>query len=121
MSIQILDDIGHILVVEITGTLHDDELSKAQENVAAILGRRGGGSILLLTENFEGWDKEGEWDSLAFQQQADALIRKIAIVGEKRWEEMAMLFVGDGYRPFPVRYFPSGSVREGQAWLEDET
>ena len=117
MSIQILDDIDRILTVEITGTLGDEELFEAQKQAAAILKEWGGGSLLVLTDGFEGWEAHGKWGSAAFQQEADPLIRKMAVVGEKKWEDQALMFAGGAVRPFPVRYFSSGKMLEARAWL----
>lgn len=116
MSIQILDDIDRILTVEITGTLGEVELSDVQKGISEILKGWGGGALLVLTEGFEGWEA-GKWDNAAFQQEADPLIRKMAVVGEGRWQEQALMFVGGATRPFPIRYFSSGKMLEARGWL----
>jgi len=47
----------------------------------------------------------------------DPFIRKMAIVGEKKWEELAMLFTGQGMRKFPIEYFPPADLDRAKTWL----
>lgn len=42
----------------------------------------------------------------------------MAIVGERRWEELALLFTAKGLRSFPIQYFGSGQAADARAWLD---
>ena len=117
MSAQILDAIDGIITSEITGIVTPDELAACQAQTLAHLQEWGGGALLTICEDFQGF-AEGDWSGVSFQAQADPLIRKMAIIGEKQWEEMATTFTGKGYRPFPIEFFPTGHMREAYAWLK---
>ena len=74
--------------------------------------------ILILTQNFQGWGAGGEdWGDLSFQDEHDPLIEKLAIVGEDRWEDLALMFVSKGLRRFPVEYFQPTELTRARAWL----
>ena len=47
----------------------------------------------------------------------DKLIEKIAIVGEKKWEELAMIFTGKGVRPIPIEFFTPAELPKARVWL----
>lgn len=117
MSAQILDAIDGIITTEVTGIITPDELAATQAQILAHLQEWGGGAILNICEEFQGF-ADGDWSGLNFQDQADHLIRKMAIIGEAQWEEMATTFTGKGYRPFPIEFFPTGHMREAHAWLK---
>lgn len=116
MSAQILDSIDSIIVQEISNKMSPSELADCQAEVLRLLRESGGGSILCLCEDFEGFTS-GDWSDLSFQSEADPLIRKMAIVGAKEVEDMALTFAAKGHRPFPIEYFSTGHLREAHAWL----
>jgi hypothetical protein len=72
----------------------------------------------LLVENFAGIDKAGNWSDVSFQARNDPFIEKIAIVGEKKWEDVALLFSGKVIRRVPIEYFPPADVAKARAWLK---
>jgi len=117
MSAQILDVLDGIVTVEITGKISPVELAACQTEILDNLRQWNGGSFLNICENFEGFDG-GDWSDLSFQAAADPLIRKMAIIGERQWKDMAMTFTGKGLRPFPIEFYPSGHMREAMAWLK---
>ena len=117
MSAQILDALDGIITVEITGSISPAQLAANQAQILTHLREWGGGSILCICEGFEGWTG-GDWSDLSFQVEADPLIRKMAIIGEIQWEQLAMTFTAKGFRPFPIAYFETGRLLDARAWLQ---
>jgi hypothetical protein len=117
MSAQILDAMDGVITVEITGTISPAQLAANQAEVLKQLQAWGSGAILNICEDFTGF-ADGDWTDLSFQAAADPLIRKMAIIGEKQWEAMALAFAAKGHRPFPIEFFPTGHLREANAWLK---
>lgn len=117
MSAQILDAIDGIITVEITGKLSPADLAQNQAEVLKYLRQWGGGAILSICEEFEGFT-DGDWSDISFQMEADPLIRKMALIGKEQGEETTLMFVGKGRRPFPVEFFPPGHLIEARAWLQ---
>ena len=116
MSTQLLDATDGIVTVEITGKISPAELSATQAKILGYLRAWNGGSILCLCEGFAGWTG-GDWSDLSFQMEADPLIRKMAIIGESQWKDLAMTFTAKGFRPFPIGYFETGRTLEARGWL----
>ena len=117
MGAEIANVSGRVLTARVSGTLTQSELTNMQKAAAAIFAADGKWRILVLTENFAGWERGASWDDFSFQSGQDAHIERMAIVGERRWEELALLFTAKGLRKFPIQYFTSAQVAEARAWL----
>jgi len=117
MGAEIAEVSGRVLTLKVSGTLTQLELRSTQAASAAIFGASGAWRILVLTDNFLGWEV-GVWDDFSFQADQDVNIERMAIVGERRWEELALLFTAKGLRSFPIQYFGPGQVAAARAWLE---
>ncbi|HWN95376.1 MAG TPA: STAS/SEC14 domain-containing protein [Methylomirabilota bacterium] len=117
MSAEITNTADGILTLKITGKLTQPELAAVQKQAAEILQQKGELSVLVLTEGFQGWERGGAWGDLSFPIENDAFIEKLAIVGEKQWEDLALLFASKGFRKFPVEYFSPADLGKARAWL----
>jgi hypothetical protein len=117
MSAEIVDHSGNVLTARITGLLTQPDLVALQSAAGDILGRQGRMRLLVLTENFEGWQRGGRWGDLSFSIDYDAQIEKMAIVGDKKWEDLALIFAAKGLRRFPIEYFQPVEIAKARAWL----
>ena len=117
MSAEIVDTAGGILTVRINGKLTYPELCAAQKSVAEILQRQSRMRILVLAEGFQGWERESDWGDISFQLENDPFIEKMAVVGEREWEDLVTLFAGKVFREFPIEYFQPADLTMARAWL----
>jgi SpoIIAA-like len=117
MSAEIVNAIEGMLTIRISGRLRQSELAAAQKNAAEMLKKRGGSRLLVLAEKFEGWEKGQDWGDLSGQEKLDAQIDRMAIVGEKKWEDVALLFTGKGIRHIEIEYFSSAELPRARDWL----
>jgi hypothetical protein len=117
MPTELRDGDGKLLTFEVSGTLTEAELKDAQARAAALIRRKGKVRVLVLAEHFRGWQRGGEWNDFSFQEEADPAIEKMAIVGDPKIRDAALLFVGQGARPFPIAYFASTELESARAWL----
>jgi len=118
MSAQVEYVSDGIVTMKVSGKLAEPELVQAQQAMAEIIRAQGKVRILVVAENFSGWEKGGDWADLSFQEEFDPYIEKMAIVGDKRWEELALIFVASGLRKFPIEYFATGEQDSARAWLK---
>jgi hypothetical protein len=107
-----------ILTMTVSGKLTQTELTQAQQSLADIIRAQGKVRILVLAGDFAGWESGGEWNDFSFQEEFDPCIEKMAIVGDTRWEDLALIFVAKGLRSFPIEYFALSELSSAQAWLE---
>jgi hypothetical protein len=117
MSIKVEDLSEGILTLTVSGTLSESELAAAQQAMADAMNAHGKLRILVVARDFAGWARGGKWNNFTFQQEFDPHIVKMAIIGETRWEDLALVFVGKGLRKFPIEYFEPGALNRARAWL----
>jgi stage II sporulation SpoAA-like protein len=78
--------------------------------------------LLVILENFEGWECGADWNDLDFTISHGGKISKIAIVAEPRWETPALAFAGAGSRRTPVKFFRlTNSSRREAGWRNRRT
>jgi hypothetical protein len=121
MSAEIIDAAGGLVTVRITGRLTQPALAALQKAVGDIIQKQGRARLLVLVENFEGWQRGGDWGDLSFQIEHDAQIERMAIVGDKKWEDLALIFTAKGLRKFPIEYFEPAQIAKARAWLAETT
>ncbi|WP_340123784.1 STAS/SEC14 domain-containing protein [Methylobacter svalbardensis] len=119
MSAEIISTIDGIVTVKITDKLTYPDLIELQKSVIGIIDQLGGIKVLIICEDLHGWSKEGDWEKLSFQVENDPFINKMAIVGEEKWEEPALIFTCKGLRDFPIEYFQPHELTRAQAWLNE--
>jgi hypothetical protein len=73
--------------------------------------------MLVILENFEGWEQGEEWSNLDFMFTHGENIVKIAIVGAGAKEAEIKVFTGAGMRPTPVEFFAADQLPAAKAWL----
>ena len=118
MGAEIISFSDNILSLKISGKLNESELRAVQTRAATLIREHGAVRILVLAEGFEGWESKGDWGDLWFQLEHDQHIAKLAMVGEKKWEELSLVFTAKGMRPFPIEYFEPNEESLARAWLE---
>jgi hypothetical protein len=106
------------MTLRASGLLKEDELLGVQKKMAAVISKQKKARILVLVEDFEGWDPNGTWNDFSFQDKLDPSIEKMAIVGDKKWQDLALMFSAQGLRGFPIEYFVPADLGKAQAWLE---
>ena len=116
MSAEIANVSGNLLTMKVSGTLSQAELAGMQSAAAGVISAGGKWRILVLTENFAGWELGGTWNDFSFSEH-DARIERMAIVGERRWEEMTLLFTAQGLRSFPIQFFEPAQIAAARHWL----
>lgn len=119
MSAEIISNIDGIVTAKVTGNLTYLELIALQKSLISIIGQQGDVRVLVICEDFQGWDKAGNWEDLSFQSQSDPYIHKMAIVGDKHWEDLALMFTCKGFRQFPIEYYWPAELRQAKAWLAE--
>jgi hypothetical protein len=118
MATHLQMDGERLLVLRIDGILRRADLDAFQRAAANLL-RQVGKKVeaLIILNAFEGWERSDQWGDVSFLVEHDADIEKIAIVGEERWRDEALMFTAAGLREGPVRYFTD--VDSARAWLAE--
>lgn len=119
MAAEILSVGGGVINVGVTGRLSEADLVAVQRAAAEVIRERGNVRVLVMVDDFEGWEQGATWDDTAVQDQNDPFIKGMAIVGDRRWQDLTLLFTAQGLRPFPIEYFGPDELDRAMSWLEE--
>ena len=117
MPVQIQHQSDDISVLRISGILKRSEFAAEQSALARAIDIGSKPRLLVILENFEGWERGADWNDLDFLISHGGKISKIGIVAEPRWEPLALAFAGAGVRRAPVKFFPPNELEQARSWL----
>ena len=117
MSANLEQHPDRLLVLRITGELKKSELDAVQSEFVQKIAGTGTIKLLVLLENFTGWERSEGWGDTDFFFSHRNDFEKIAVVGDPRWEAQVLAFTGAGLRKGPVKFFPEAAKSEARAWL----
>ena len=103
---------------ELSGKLHDEDYKTFVPAIDAVSAKHGKARILAHLEDFHGWDLHAMWDEVKFATTHCLSIERIALVGDKKWEDWMATFC----KPFTmakVRYFDASQLDAAWAWLSE--
>ena len=119
MSANLEQHDGRLCVLRVGGELKKSELDAAQSEFVEIIAGTGTVKLLVLLENFSGWERGEQWGDTDFFFSHRNAFEKIAVVGHPRWEAQVLAFTGAGLRKGPVKFFPETGESEACAWLAE--
>ncbi len=117
MTVKIVEQSGTLLAVKLSGKLTKADMDGWQRKAVEVIEREGSVRVLVTAEGFEGWDKKGDWGDLSFMMTYDEQIKRIAVVGERKWEDLVIAFTGKGMRSAQVEYFLPDQLARARAWV----
>jgi len=107
----------NVLRIELRGTLRQGEFARCQDQVLHEVSRVGPVRLLFTLDGFEGWDAQDNWNDLGFFVCHGDAIARIAIVGDERWRDLALMFAAADLRKAPVEYFSAADLVKARSWL----
>ena len=104
--------------LKLCGELHDGDYKQSVPEMETILTAAGKVRLFVQYEDFHGWDLHAAWDDLRFNLKHYSDFERIAMVGDRKWEQWMANFV----RPLAkakVEYFDRSEVDAAWKWLEE--
>lgn len=120
MDVLLRQEADNVRVLWIAGVLKKAEFDAAVKPEVEQWGPQTHVRVLVLAEDFQGWEQNEEWGDVSFFFEYGDRIDKIAIVADPKWETEMLLFAGAGLRRAPVKFFPSGQTASARAWLREQ-
>jgi len=106
----------NVVKVVVSGKLSVTDQVEIKNHTMNHVAKNGPVRVLVAIKDFEGWTKDEKWDDFTLQV-ADENILKMAIVANEQFRDRALMFVGKGFRSFPIDFFPDGQLRDAHDWL----
>ena len=82
----------------------------------ALLKQHGKLNVLFEMVNFHGWELAAVWDDLKFDAKHFSHIQRLAMVGDKQWEQ-AISVLARLFTTATIRYFDAAAINEARAWV----
>ncbi len=119
MPIELHHERDNMFRIEVRAKLRRDEFEQCQNQVLHEVSRVGPVRLLFLLNGFEGWDSQDNWRDMGFFVRHGDSIERIAIVGDERWRDLALMFAAADLRKAPVEYFGEEDFVKARRWLGD--
>src|SRR5438132_7335495 len=109
MPVEMKYEPDGICALRISGILKRSEFAAEQSALARNIDIGSKPRLLVILENFEGWERGADWNDLDFMISHGGEIAKIAILA----------FAGAGIRRAPVKFFPLSELQQARSWLAE--
>lgn len=76
-----------VLGFQLSGKLHDEDYQHFVPAVETAIDQFGKIRLVVQFHDFQGWDMHALWDDIKFSTKHCSDISRIAMVGDKKWEE----------------------------------
>lgn len=110
---------GRIVGFSMSGKLHDEDYKTFVPQMESVTEREGKIRLLAHFHDFHGWDLHAAWDDMAFGVKHYHDVEKIALVGDRKWEEW-MAKVCKPFTRAAVKYFDAAEMEKAWAWLRED-
>ena len=110
---------GKVIGFVLSDKLHDEDYRTFVPQVESVLEREGKARLLAHFHEFHGWDLHAVWDDMKFGTKHYSDIERIALVGDRKWEEW-MAKICKPFTKAAVKYFDVGDMEQAWAWLHEE-
>lgn len=111
------DPATQLAELHISGVLKRSDMADVEKEIASRIDAGEQPRVLVLLDNFGGWQKGEDWNNFDFMFSYGDKIGKIAIVGADAKEAEVKAFTGAGLRPTPVKFFTADDIEAARTWL----
>ena len=108
---------GRRFYIRASGTLSDDDYQELTPRLEKAIREFGRLRLFVDMEDMEGWDMMAAWDDFAFGLKHWNDFERIAMVGNKRWEEVSAR-VFDAVTKGEIRFFDTTERNTAHDWVE---
>ena len=109
---------GKTVIVHVTGKLVAADYEHFVPEFERLVAIQGKLRVLFDMEDFHGWTAGAVWQDTKFALHHFSDIERLAIAGEKKWQEGMAAFC----KPFTkatIKYFDHADLEEAKKWLAE--
>jgi hypothetical protein len=106
----------HYIEVELSGKLSKEDYATFVPIVESEIKDSGKVRLMVVMRDFHGWTMGAMWEDTKFDWKHFADIQKLALVGDKKWEEGMATFC----KPFTgakIKYFDIAEIDAARNWI----
>jgi hypothetical protein len=110
-----------IVVARISDIVHHDDANDKKKAIVAHITKVGAIKVLVILEDsFTSIDPVSDWSDTSEDELIQSHIQHLAVVGDEKWQDNALLFFLSGVLPVPIKFFKRDQEDFARAWLGDE-
>ena len=109
---------NNLLEVKLTGKLTKELYEELEPVVAKQVEEFGKLKLLVIMQDFEGWTCGALWEDTKFDLKHWRDFEKLALVGDKKWEQGMAAFC----KPFTsakIQYFDLSKLSDAESWVRE--
>jgi hypothetical protein len=110
--------VGKIVTLKFRETLRKKDFDEFVPRIEGLMGNNSKIRLVVELHDFKGWTAGALWEDIKFADRHFSDIKRLAVVGDTRWEKGVTLFV----KPFikaEVRYFDMKEADQASQWIRD--
>jgi len=107
-----------VIRAAVTGQLQESDYRLLTPRINELLERHSSVRMVVQLSDFEGWSAGGVWEDVKLGVHAFASIERLAIIGDKRWEEW-MTTLAKPFTLADVRFFEPFDAEKALAWITE--
>lgn len=115
--LDIRTDDPELVVIGVSGKLTKPDYDQFVPEFESVAKERGAMRVLILLEDFRGWDVAGLWEDLKFDITHQKDMGRVAVVGDRDWQKWGTVLSKPFFRA-EIRYFEPAQADEARAWLK---
>lgn len=118
MALKLEFEEGNLVHLRASEVLTRAESDEVKRQIVAFIKRHGNIKVLILIEKgFTNLEEFANWDDDHDDEFIQRHVSRMAVVGDLRWRDSALLFFLHGLLPFSIEYFKAGQEDLARAWL----
>jgi hypothetical protein len=117
MSVELREEAGgKIVIIRLTGKLRREDYQRFVPEVERLIRQHGKLRLLVQMHDFHGWTAGALWEDLKFDLKHFRDIERLALVGDKTWEQ-GMAWFCKPFTSATIRYFDQKAADEAWKWI----
>ncbi len=110
---------GNVIGFKVIGTINKADYESLIPEIENLVAKEGTINLLLDLTDFK-WEKVSAWGAdWKFGREYHEEIKKLAIVGDKKWEEW-LAKLAEPFYAGEARFFHRQAIEEAWTWLRDQ-
>lgn len=120
MTIHVSFPEPQLIKVHVSGVMMRAEVDATKHQMHDHMQVHGKCALLfVLDPGFSNLEAFVRWDDIDVDVYIKQHVIRLAVVGDLRWRDSALLFLFNSMVPFQIEYFPAHQEGFAKAWLTD--
>jgi hypothetical protein len=119
MSVDLHEEVGgKLLLIKLSGKLTKEDYEQFVPEVERLIQQHGKIRVLCQMHDFHGWSLGALWEDIKFDWKHVGDSERLALVGDRKWEEGMAAFC----KPFTraaISYFDASKAAEALNWVKE--